>query len=130
MFGKFIAAATAALVGAAIAAAPASAFTGAEIRLSIWNGQAVEHHLWRLRPGGKATGISSTHYNTTRGYWHEEISDSGSWTYADGTLCVTWRRILHGGRHCYRLTINGTQLTATSVAGGRPARGTIHPLAR
>ena len=130
MFGKGIAAVAAAVACVGIAPAPASSFTSAEIRLSIWNGRAVEFHLWRLRPGGRSTGASSVHYNANRAYWHEEISDTGSWTYSDGRLCVTWNRILRGGRHCYRLTINGTQLTAAPAGGGRASTGTIHPLGK
>jgi hypothetical protein len=129
---KFILAATivvAALAGPG-AAAQAAAFTNAEIRLSIWNGEAEEAHLWRLRPGGRASGISSAHYNRGRGYWHEEITDTGSWTYSGNTLCVTWRRLLQGGQHCFRLTIKGSRLIAAGIGSGRTSRGTIHPLGK
>jgi hypothetical protein len=105
-------------------------FTSAEIRLTIWNGETEEFHLWRLYPGGRATGFSSAHYNRSMGYWHEEITDSGQWTLSGDSLCLTWRRLLEGGRHCYRLSVQkGTRLSAASVDGGRTSRGTIHPLA-
>ena len=129
---KFVMAAlAAATVALGFAGAPraSSAFTSAEIRLSIWNGEAEEHHLWRLMPGGRATGISSAHYNRGMAYYHEEISDTGSWKLSGDTLCVTWSRLLRGGQHCFRLTINGTRLIAAGI-GGRTSRGTIHPLGK
>ena len=117
--------------GAARAADTASAlgFTSAEIRLSIWNGEAEEYHLWRLRPGGRATGYSSAYYNRGRAYWHEQLSDTGQWSLSGNILCMTWSRLLEGGRHCFRLTVNGTRLKAVSIGRGRTSHGTLHPLA-
>ena len=113
----------------AAGAASAPGFTSAESRLSIWNGSAAEHHLWRLKPGGRAEGRSFSSNLVSRGHYIVELSDTGAWTYQNGVLCVTWSRLLEGGRHCFRLSVTGTRLRAVSVEGGRTSRGTLHPLA-
>lgn len=75
------------------------------MRGDIWTGAIAQAHIWRFRPGGRLTGTYTvTPMGSQAVSSFLEVNDDGGWTFANGRLCVEWRKFFSGRQQCYTLT--------------------------
>lgn len=66
-------------------------------------------HLWSFKPGGE---LSGEHYGLKG-----NEADSGRWSVEGDRLCTQWQTWEKGRKHCYRISGEGKEITATGSQG-------------
>lgn len=126
----------AAVIAAGASAATAMPLAGAELRSHIvgaemrgsFRGQrGNEHHVWRFATDGSVAATYIKEFDETREGIREEGRDSGAWSLTADTLCLQFRVLAAGQRHCYTVDMapGGQHVRLVSTTGGPIIVGTL-----
>ena len=117
-----LAAATAAILGAAGSQAQASRLAGDNLRETIGGRTVVMQAMGASMPityraNGTMTGRMQGYVAAMAG--ESKASDSGKWWIKGGQLCQRWRNWLGGKTYCFSLQQRGATIHWTSTSGHR-----------
>lgn len=130
---KFALAAAALLASVPLAAGHAAPMSGAEIRARSGGGEfrgygatrrnPIEDMIWRFRPDGSVTSISTIRRRAGPGSLSEEYRDAGNWRVEGDRLCVDFAAAHRDLSGCY--VVDGVGGDHVRLIGPVQLQGTL-----